>query len=176
VPVDDHEPDDGADCVCPLCNGDQDFDEYLSSVAAKIADHGWTVIGIMAEGNQPGWMYTVGLEQTVSHPELIITGVGTALNEKVAYFILSHLAGEIVTGRRLVPGEPVAQCLEGGYELMPVDVYDPYEGDTFNIAKHLYRGEDFAVLQLVWPDMDHRYPWDPDWEQGYHQCLIGERP
>jgi hypothetical protein len=33
--------------------------------------------------------------------------------------------------------------------------------DYFGYARWFYHGDDFPVLQCVWPDRQHRYPWHP---------------
>lgn len=173
MPVDEQKPDHAdADHVCALCNEDGDFDDYLRSVAVKVTEHGFTVIGVIGEGDQPGWTYTIGLEQSRSHPELLIAG----LDHQVAYGVLCILAERVLTGDRLEAGTPLTGCLAGGYELVPLDIMDVKDGDWFNIAHHYYEDEEFSAFQVVWPDLDNNYPWEPDYEQGYHQCLIGEPP
>lgn len=157
---------------CSCCDEGISHDDVVARMKAKIAQNGWTAQGILANENQPGWTYTIGLDQSRSHPDLLIVG----LDQKVAYYVLDVLAQRVMAGERFEPGQSLSGLLAGDYELVVIEVDDVTEGDIFNMATFFYEGWNFTALQLVWPDMDGNYPWEPGYERGYHQCLVGQPP
>jgi hypothetical protein len=68
-------------------------------------------------------------------------------------------AGEAVrAGRPYAAGLNYDDILEGyncTFRLVPGKHYEAYLGS----AQWYYGGDDFPVLQLIWPDREHRYPW-----------------
>lgn len=156
-----------------MCNGTYvDYEGFLAGVRAKIDEHGYTVQGVLEEADRPGWMYTIGLEQSRSHPELLIVG----LEQRTSYALLTKVADDVIGGNRYEPNKPISGLIKDGYDLMPIEVMNVDEDDWFNIAKNYYGHSDFTVLQLVWPDMDNVYPWEPGYEVRYRQPLVGEVP
>lgn len=169
--VDDEVMPDEEEDICPCCNGEIDtFHEYVHAVREKVAEYGWMAQGVIANENQPGWLYTIGLA-AVGHPEIIIVG----LPPKVAHSLLAQMADEILSNqKRFEPGPEYSGYLADGFKVTFLDVADVGEGDWFNIAHSYYGDHDFEALQMVWPDKEGHFPWDPQYDVRYHQCLVGE--
>ena len=141
----------------------------LDHVEQKIVDDvgstGWSIMAVAprAESDDPEeWFaYTIGLQKTFGWPEIICFGQATDMMARM----LNHAVEEL-RERHL---EPVA-----GIELTEVlDDYPtrltPNKNIPFNylgfanwFAGHAGMANLPERLQLVWPDMDGRFPDDPN--------------
>lgn len=133
-------------------------------VAADVARVGWHMTGVFPTSDEPGpyFCYTVGLFKTYGHPELITFG----LNPHIAQILVQQLVdNHIKGGRTFQDGERVEGEVRDGYSMWfrsaPVDD-DQYPLST---AKRFYHGTDFPALQIVMPDTQNRFPWEPGCEQ-----------
>jgi hypothetical protein len=93
--------------MCRICDGFT-IEEIIADDAAEIAEHGFVLQGVAGEsgrGDDPdSWVYTVGLIDTIGHPEMIVAGVGVDTGGRV----LSHLARwAIEDGERFEPGDGI---------------------------------------------------------------------
>ncbi len=117
----------------------------------------------------PGWAYTVGLH---AHdlPELIVVG-GMSLEDQ--YGMLHELAERMRENGAPEPGDRDPDFLVG-FEVAFVEV-DETAGEEFAVA-HLVQS-DFRALQVVWPDLENRFPWESDYEIPVgQQPLLGSPP
>ena len=77
-------------------------------------------------------------------------------------------------------GSPAAtgDILEGydcAFRAVAKKQYKEYLG----FARWYYKGNDFPVLQCVWPDKQHRFPWDDGFEERFRSrqpLLIEDLP
>lgn len=142
---------------------------YLDDLRAKIGRYGHAVQQV---GGSPGsavWSYTIGL-RAVGLPELVIVGgvAGQAQQQ-----ILNDLAARMRVGDELPIGQRDRAVLDG-VDVTYVEVTDT-TAEVFAIANQVQSS--FRALQVVWPDTENRFPWEP----GYAfapgaQPLLGEPP
>lgn len=119
-------------------------------------------------------MYTVGLQKTWHHPELIVFGLAVESGYEGINAVVADIRNDTPppVGRRSsfdVGG--VRACL------IPVlDEYWRYPCDYLLGASHYYRAtgstHELRALQLVWSDTHHRLPWD----SGFDPTLAGRQP
>src|SRR3954447_13322413 len=127
--------------------------EHLDQTRKLIDRHGHAVQAVMGTPTSPGWAYTVGLHRH-GLPELIIVGGLTVADQ---HGILNELALRMRAGERFEAGERESTLLVG-FEAVFVEVADASTED-FAVANRLQSG--FRALQVVWPDHDNRFPWEP---------------
>jgi hypothetical protein len=112
---------------------------------------------------EPAFGYTIGLFG-LGHPELVVAGLGATPSST----LLDTLAGEVVAGRVLVPGELVA----GGVSHPDVVVEEcPNPGEVLLGANRWYRRPpEYSVpaLQLTWSSPPGCFPWDAGFDGGPH--------
>lgn len=142
---------------------------YLDDIRDKIARYGHAVQQVGGAPGSPVWSYTIGL-RAVLLPELIIVGgvAGQAQQQ-----ILNTLAARMRTGDELAVGKRDPAVLEG-VEVTYLEVADTTT-ELFTIANHVQSA--FRALQVVWPDTENRFPWEPGY--GFApgaQPLLGEPP
>lgn len=133
----------------PRCTGS---DDLIGRALTLIAQGSWAVTGVYGDETSAPVAYTSGLSE-LGRPELIVTGVdpeyaGPVLNEAAARVVLmpGFGAGSTITDLRST----------NGYPLTAIDVID---ASPMRITALLF-GDSFRAVQLVWPDRDHRLPWD----------------
>jgi hypothetical protein len=137
-------------------------------VAADIERHGWHVIKVMADEEGPAFAYSIGLTKTLKHPEIIVVGLG-----------LDVMHGMINTaGKMIRDGQPFKAkrsyrgLLAGDYECSFRTVHASRYDEWVGQAQVFYDGDDFELLQCVWPDREGRFPWEPK----VHGGFVGAQP
>lgn len=138
----------------------------LAYVQGMLEEHPWVVIGVDRDGYRPPYSYTVGLTE-FGHPELVITGLAKdrAANVLIAAAekVLDH--GAPAAGARIkLPGKRPGEV---------VQVAEP--SVHLGVAADLF-GERVAALQLVYADVQGRWPWDKHFRDGRAgQPVLGPR-
>jgi len=120
-----------------------------------IESYGCHVIHVLEERDEPPFSYSVGVQKTSASPEVIVIG----LKRPIAHFVINEYNQRVRAGERFVPGAQYMGFLEGfpvQFERVSKKYFDEYLGWN----KWLYRGSDFDVLQIVYPDTDDIWPWD----------------
>jgi len=128
----------------------------MKRIHDDVATFGWHVVAVMSDGQSPEFAFTIGLFQTHAHPELVVFG----LPRKVAHGIFSTCVQRIEEGLRLEAGQ-VRDDILNNYRATFLDVPTRFYPEYFGSGIGFYDGLDFPVLQLVWPDKDNHFPWDP---------------
>ena len=155
-------------CRCLVCLDEPEtWDEREQRTAKHVREIGWSVFGIIEEDGDPGWAFTIGLRHNYDLPELVMFGrdvpdMQNWLNRVVARYAEGQpiTAGEVIDG--IVGVQPVM--------LTPVD--PSWQLDFLGAAVDFYRGSQFDVLQLIWPDDNGTWPW----EEGAHGSSRQRQP
>jgi len=127
-------------------------------VIDDVQRHGWHVVGIEEDAEGPGFAYSIGIQHTLKHPEFIVFGLNSA---QTMMHIINAIAEEVRKGTTFQDWHESDQILDGYsciFRSVPTDVYPDY----FGYGMWFYRPDSFSVLQCVWPDKQHCYPWHPD--------------
>lgn len=111
----------------------------------------------------PGFAYTIGLFKKFEHPEIICFGLKT----DVMAAILNQACDLIKKGEMLKANKSYSGFLEG-YNVKFLEVDKEYYPNYVGYAGWFYEMTfNFPLLQLVWTDKQHKYPWEegfnPDW-------------
>jgi hypothetical protein len=128
--------------------------EDLDAIARDIATYGWTVMRVSADAPGPDFAYSIGMVQTLSHPEILV--IGFPLD--TAHRLINDVGEAIRHGSRFVAGGVSDAFLEGysvTFRRVPDYQYAAYLG----WGSRFYRHEPFAVLQMIYPDREGRWPW-----------------
>lgn len=136
-------------------------DELLFSIEANISRCGWHATAVFG-GPEPPWVYTIGIIETWSHPELIVFG----LDAGSAHWLLSAVVDDLKAGVAHETGRDTEFDLDGTRVcLLPVS--DRYWRPNYDYLLwwpryYRARGSDLQpeALQLVWSDEEGRFPWD----------------
>jgi hypothetical protein len=103
--------------------------------------------------------YTVGLMKRGCTAELLIAGVPY----RTGAAILNEIAADMVNNGQMIP--PSEWAISGGY-VLKAKFFIPRRGSELHlgVARAYYDRSDVPVAQYVWPDKEHRYPWDEGWD------------
>lgn len=141
------------------------YDEYLFRVHGFVEQCGFFIQGVIGEGNNPSYGYTIGL-LAHGHPELVVYG----LDDVSMHGALHCLYNEIVSGVHRPVGRDHEQALGDGGQIRLLPMSSHYwsnESTLLNTAVNYYsslgwREQDFAALQFVWATPTGEFPWDAE--------------
>ena len=144
------------------------MDANHRKIIEDIEQFGWHVIKVMPEEDAPGFAYTIGLQQSFDHPEVLISG----LDLDLMHALLNLIGEDIQNGRRFTGPESYDGILTGfDVYFRPVDSerYLEYLGIALDHYKsHVQTA--FHCLQCIWPSAENgAFPWD----EHYPEELIG---
>lgn len=129
---------------------------------ADVAAYGLHVMHVGGDNDWPEFAYTVGLWRTFEQAELIILG----LPQDAAHAILNYVADLARDGRRFHAGDVAEDVLDD--HPIQFRAVPPAQGRAhFGWARWYHAPDAFPTLQLVYPDMQGRWPWDPDASDGF---------
>lgn len=123
-------------------------------VLDDIAEYGWHVVGIEAEGTSPAWAFTIGLYETYRHPEILIMGLPVEALMEILNGIGENVKGGAMYRAGMRYGDIVDGNFDCGFEIVDTDLYGDYAG----FALWFYGGPSFPMLQCLWPDRENRLP------------------
>ena len=124
--------------MCAMCDG-VTHEEFLEDLHDLIGRHGFTVSGIEPDADHPTWLYTIGLVDSVDHPELAVLGVPLGFGISV----LNSWGNYVLDGNVLAAGETIqstgvryadAETTVVGNVSFHIGTVDPrlWEGEMFN--------------------------------------------
>ncbi len=144
--------------------------QMAAELKRRIDKRGYTMMGAFPEGpgEGPGFVYSIGLT-AFGLPELCIAG----LDAESSASILSEVADRVYDGLRLSHGQVLPDVLADGYDVIVVEGFPSRTGITAGMAVALYGAAQVRLQQLVWPDEDHRFPWDEGYALLQRQPLVG---
>jgi len=141
---------------------DNNLDDSDRKLLSDIERVGWHVVMIQEYDSIPGWAFSVGLFKTFNHPEIVVFGLPLELSGQV----INGIGTDIQRGITFNPSQEYRDILEDVLcTFRPVTQrwYPPFLG----YAEWYYRGDDFPVLQCIWPDKQQHYPWQPEFNKAW---------
>lgn len=134
--------------------------EAVERAKRDIERFGWHWVAVPGEGGSPGFLFTIGLWKTYHHPELLLFAPGdpqelsgglTAMAKRIA-------AGETFSDKKTFEG------LFGNFPGSLRRVDKSWYAEFVGTAMGVYESDDFPVLQVVWPDKNSLFPWQPGFD------------
>jgi hypothetical protein len=137
--------------------------EYEQAILDTIEEHGWFCTAVFdPDGKAPEFAYSVGFTETLGQPEFIVFGLPT----EVANAILWDVFRALKAGRVPEDGQSWPDLVVG-YDCVIRHVH-PTQVTREHLNSAIWfwgdpavRGEPLTAYQIVWPDRDGRFPWDP---------------
>lgn len=135
-------------------------DKIEQRILNDIAEFGWHLILINSDDEGPAFVYSVGMMETLNHPEIIMFGLDTQLMADV----INGMGDQIRTGRRF-DALGLFEDLLDGYACKVIAVSERHHPEYLGYAmwhrRHLGQIGTLRALQCVWPAKDGRFPDDP---------------
>ena len=128
-----------------------------SKVAENIAEFGCHVIHVLEEGDETRFTYSIGIEECTGQPELIVTG----LKRELAHWIVNEYNGRIQKGEVFEIGKKYEGFI-GDFEVFFMPVEKRHYDEYFGQSQLHYQGDNFSVLQLVFPSTSGVWHWEPE--------------
>jgi hypothetical protein len=130
--------------------------EVVATLKRRIAREGWAMASVGIKSVAATFVYTVGLQKTFRHPDLIMFGIAPPQAKEVFEVIVE----------RVKAGEPVHEgVMVLGAARVPLM---PLLADTSRVElmvpPQLARGR-YDYLQVVWPDGKERFPWETGFDK-----------
>lgn len=141
----------------------QEAGDNISIINHNIDQYGCHLVLVEADNYLPAFVYSIGLFKKFRHPEIICFG----LKSEVSAAIINHACDLIKSGETFQSNKLYKGFLEG-YNIQFLEVAKENYQNYVGYAGWFYNSFDFPLLQLVWPDKQHNFPWDggfnPDWK------------
>ena len=134
----------------PTAPGDAIRESILVGVRERIARNGFDIVNVFGDPEVPTYSYTVGLTD-LGFPELFMAGFQPSLMQG----LLRDAARRAAEIRDGVPLDRVANCPLGVRKLPPA------AADTFLLIAQSYHGRAVEAFQIVVPDANGLFPWQP---------------
>ena len=142
-------------------------DEADLRVRSDVERYGWHVAKIAGDDQAPPWAFTIGLEQSFSHPEVLVCGMSLEL----LHGLLNRIGEEVKRGAQLGQVERPSGILENHAPAFR-PVLERWYGAFVGNAAWYYKEQPFRVLQCFWPDAAGQLPWEADFDAAW----IGRQP
>jgi hypothetical protein len=135
----------------------------MQRIFDDVARFGWHVVAVSdSREGSIDYCFSVGLFETYDHPEIVVFG----LPMNVAHRVIATCVELIEQGSPLQAGE-VREDLLNRFSAAIVSVDHANYSEYLGSAIGFYDGTDFPALQIVWPDKENRFPWDPESDPKY---------
>jgi hypothetical protein len=130
----------------------------MKRIFDDVAKFGWHIIAVAPREDEffVEFAFTVGLFQTYQHPELILFG----LSRNVAHRVLAKCVQCIEENLPFADGQVRSDVLND-YDTALLAVDQSFYAEYLGSAIGFYDTVEFPALQLVWPDRNHHFPWEP---------------
>jgi hypothetical protein len=125
-----------------------------TSIKEHIQKYGWRFQYVFdAEGEKEDFAYTIGLEESFGHPEIMIFG----LERDTMHSLLQEVVNAVRGGSVFKPGQRYAEILSGDYDVM----FKPLKGSAYpeyaGMATDYYE-RPFQIYVMLWPDKNNVLP------------------
>ncbi|MEM7504042.1 MAG: DUF4262 domain-containing protein [Pseudomonadota bacterium] len=124
---------------------------------ADIEKYGCHILHVLEDESGPCFTYSIGIEKTSAHPELIVTG----LKRDIAHWIINEYNHRIMGGETFEPDKLYSGFLDN-FEVMFRPVLKRYYEEYFGWGQWLYGSDEFRVFQLIFPNTNGKWPWDSE--------------
>ena len=127
-----------------------------------IAEHGWYGMHVMAEGDFPGFSYSIGFWESIAAPEFLIYG----LSRELTHSMLWEIFRQLKAGRTLTDGGRISGLLEG-FDCIARPVHMSHFDEHVSSAlwyrrRKLGSSGGLEVWQMFWPGTRQGlFPWEP---------------
>ena len=136
-----------------------ELDDDDRKLISDVAEYGCHIIHVSESSGIPGWSYTIGVFETLKQPELIVVGV----NSDLGHFVLNESVRLMREGQEFRHGDRKNELLDQ-VECEFRRVEERWPSHVMNYTNWFYGGDQFPVLQCVYPDLDGHFPWDPGFD------------
>ena len=121
---------------------------------------------ISADQVTPSFAYTVGIFDVIGAPEIITVG----LSQETAHHALNEAFRRMLAGTNLANGRH--KNMVGDVEVEFRTVHSKWLHHIMLRTDWFYDSEEVPVLQLIYPDLQNRFPEDPEFDPAFTQPFL----
>lgn len=130
--------------------------ETKERIISNIQEYDCHLALIEGDGYSPAFVFTIGLYEKFKHPEIMIFG----MNTDVMGQLLNGIKNQVKKGTQYLSNKEYENIL-AGYNVQFLEVKKDFYPDYLGYAGWYYNNTfDFPVLQMIWPDKEHKWPWE----------------
>jgi hypothetical protein len=122
-----------------------------------IERYGCHILTVMEGDGEPCFAYSIGIEKKQDKPDLVILG----LKSELAHSIINNYNDRLRNGEIFEEGKYYSDFL-GNFDVCFVGVDRKHYDEYFGWGQWLNNGNNFQMLQMVWPTTDGVWPWNID--------------
>ncbi len=127
----------------------------------NIREYGWHCLHVFpTKEDQDRFSYSIGFGESYGAPEVLIFG----LEREKAHALLNECAHLVKGGHIIRPGAEDDDVLAGDYKVVFRSVRPDCFGEYLGTAVRYYQGRPFSAVVMFLPDRQHRFPWQPGYE------------
>ena len=143
-------------------------DAHDNRVLTDVKEYGFHIVWINSEGLQPDYGFTIGLEYSYEHPEIILMGLPIGAGKN----IINKLGAEIKKGQKFIDSDDYIKISSQKFMVKKMDISN--YGDYLGYFIWFYRSLKIppTVMQLFWPDESDKFPWD----KGFNKKFLTSQP
>ena len=149
------------------------LDDDEKKALANIEQYGCHILYVLGEGDLPPFVYSVGIQKKTGAPELVVVG----LKQPISHFVVNEYNRRVIAGERFPDGATAEGFLQG-FPCLLRSVDRRHYQEYFGWNRWLYGGNEFDVLQMIYPSTDGIWPWDADASEYFktRQTLLTPAP
>ena len=140
--------------------------EHADKANKDIQKNGCHIIHREAEGDQPSFTYSIGIEKASQRPDIVVTG----MEKDIAHFLVNEYNSRIIDGEVFEADQFYDDFLEE-FQITFKTVDNKYYAKHFPQAQWLYEGDGFRMLHFIWPNLSGEWPWDKGIKKGYRRLM-----
>jgi hypothetical protein len=139
---------------------DKELTDGDKQVLSDIEQYGLHIVNVLADDENPGFGFSIGLFENFKHPEIIIVG----LQQELIHSLINDMGEAIKRGKRF-DGFTYSPDILEGFECYFIPVDKTHYSAYLGYANWFYKGDDFEVLQCIYPTVKGIYPWQDNWPE-----------
>lgn len=118
---------------------------------------------------EPAFSYSIGLYQKFRLPEVLIIG----LDQELRHTLIDNISIDYQEGKALEVGALNADIVEH-FKCLVLEVEKKFYPEYLGWARWFYKGDDFPVVQIIYPDLMGLFPWEKDFSRNILQPILNE--
>ena len=138
------------------------MDELDQKALNNIVEYGCHVTHVYEGGGHPSFTYSIGINKTQNKPDVVIFG----LKAELAHMMVNNYNKRLLEGEILQPGGLYPDFI-GNFDVCFIKVSKQHYEKHFGFGLWLHEGDDFEMLQMVWPTTRGAWPWDKELSDFY---------
>jgi hypothetical protein len=149
---------------------------HAEKIEWMIETNGWALEPVTPRADTdpptPAYAYTIGVSELVGFPEIAVFGLTPVASNGLITLVVDALRG----GTEIPLGIELIGLLDNDLRCMFAQVDTEAAAGTFATLDAWYRGQPYAVVQLLYPDRNGFMPYELGYDQRmkFAQPVIGQ--